>query len=718
MKMDGEIKSAPDLVDNSGCAALAMLLGVHGIAADESQLRHALGEADAEGGADLVRLARQFPGVRAKALSGQAQVLDRLPLPALVRDAQGWFVLGSLGGGSFLRQRPGGPLEPIAGEELAAQCTGEVVLLTERTPAGGHARFDVRWFIPQIIRYRRPIIEVLGITLALNLLGLATPLLFQNVIDKVLAHNTMTTLVVLTFGMAAVALWEVMFSWIRTRVFSETSQKIDVELGARIFRHMLALPLSYFEQRRVGDTVTRVRQIETIREFLTNASLSVLIDPIFTIVFLIAMVLYSPALTGIVLLSLVAYAGISLLVTRPMRAALDDKFNEGAASNALLVESVTAIQTVKASAIEPQWQRRWERQLAAYSTASQRAINIGNSGSEAIQLVSKITFVAILFFGAQSVIAGALSIGGLVAFNMFAQRVSGPVLRMAQLWSEFQQVRVAVERMGDLLNAQPEAMGTGLPPLPPIAGHIVFDAVDFAYAPQTAPVLDGLSLNIAPGEMLGIVGSSGSGKSTLTKLVQRLYVPQRGRVLIDGFDLADVDPASLRRQIGLVLQENILFNGTVRDNIALAQPSLSQAEVQSAARMAGAHAFITKLPQGYDTPIVERGANLSGGQRQRIAIARALAANPRILVLDEATSALDAESEEIVQTNLCAMAAGRTVLIVAHRLSAVRQCDRIIVLEQGRIVETGTHDALLLSGGRYADLHARQAGPRPERKAA
>lgn len=717
MKMDGEIKSAPAAAD-SGCAALALLLGVHGIAADAAQLRHALGEIAAEGGADLVRLARQFPGIRAKALSGQAQVLDRLPLPALVQDAQGWFVLGSLGGGSFLRQRPGGPLEPIAGEELAAQCTGEVVLLTERTPAGALARFDVRWFIPQIIRYRRPILEVLGITLALNLLGLATPLLFQNVIDKVLAHNTMTTLIVLTFGMAAVALWEVMFSWIRTRVFSETSQKIDVELGARIFRHMLALPLSYFEQRRVGDMVTRVRQIETIREFLTNASLSVLIDPIFTIVFLIAMALYSPALTGIVLLSLIAYAFISLLVTQPMRTALDDKFNEGAASNALLVESVTAIQTVKASAIEPQWQRRWERQLAAYSAASQRAINIGNSGSEAIQFVSKITFVAILFFGAQSVIAGALSIGGLVAFNMFAQRVSGPVLRMAQLWSEFQQVRVAVERMGDLLNAQPEAMDRGLPPLPPVTGHIFFDAVDFAYAPQTAPVLDGLSLDIAPGEMLGIVGSSGSGKSTLTKLVQRLYIPQRGRVLIDGFDLADIDPASLRRQIGLVLQENILFNGTVRDNIALAQPSLSQADVQSAARMAGAHDFISKLPQGYDTPIVERGANLSGGQRQRIAIARALAANPRILVLDEATSALDAESEEIVQANLCAMAAGRTVLIVAHRLSAVRQCDRIIVLEQGRIVETGTHDALLCSGGRYADLYARQAGKRPERKAA
>ncbi len=705
-------------VNDSGLTALAALLAVHHVAADPDQLAHKLGHEGVASGDDLVRLARLFPGVRARRLTDQTPRLARLPMPLLAKSVQGWCLLGQAGPGQFALQRPDGAIEIVDADMLNTRLTGEVILLAERPAAASAGRFDVRWFLPQIMRYRRPIAEVLGITLALNLLGLASPLLFQNVIDKVLANNTMGTLIVLSVGLFAVAIWEVMFGWIRTRVFSETSQKIDVELGARVFRHMLALPLSYFEERRVGDSVTRVRQIETIREFLTNASLSVLVDPIFTLVFLVAMAFYSPGLTIIVILSLIAYAAISLVVTGPMRAALDDKFNEGAASNALLVESVSAIQTVKASAIEPQWQQRWERQLAAYSAASQRAINIGNTGSEAIQLVSKLSFVAILFFGAKAVIAGALSVGGLVAFNMFAQRVSGPVLRMAQLWNEFQQVRVAVERMGDLLNAQPESQAATAQQMSPIKGRISFEQVNFAYAPGAPKVLDGVQLAIEPGMMLGIVGSSGSGKSTLTKLLQRLYAPSEGRVLIDGIDIAEVDPVSLRRQIGVVLQDNVLFNRTVRENIALAKPGMSGAEVIAAAKLAGAHEFITRLPQGYETELVERGANLSGGQRQRIAIARALAADPRILLLDEATSALDAESEEIVQANLQAMAQGRTVIIIAHRLSAVRQCDRIIVMEQGQIIEAGNHDALVMIGGRYADLHARQSGLRLERKVA
>ncbi|MFN5758205.1 MAG: type I secretion system permease/ATPase [Sphingomonadaceae bacterium] len=711
----------PDQEDTA-LAALAALIGLQGVSVDAAQLRHNLGHARAPNGADLVRLARQVPRIRAKYLTGQSGKMDRLPLPVMARMSFGWVLVGAAAAGTYIVQRPGAMIEPWDENRLAQHWSGEVLLLTERKSAASAGHFDLRWFLPQIVRYRKPIGEVLLITLALNLLGLASPMLFQNVIDKVLAHNSMTTLMVLTIGLFAVALWEVMFGWIRTRVFSETSQKIDVELGARIFRHMLALPLSYFEARRVGDTVTRVRQIETIREFLANASLTVLVDPLFTLVFLVAMAFYSPALTGIVILSLIAYAAISLLVTGPMRRALDDKFNEGAASNALLVESVSAIQTVKASAIEPQWQHRWERQLAAYSAASQRAINLGNLGSESIQLISKLSFVALLFFGAKAVIAGTLSVGGLVAFNMFAQRVSGPVLRMAQLWNEFQQVRVAVERMGDLLNATPEsAVGnttSGQAQMPRIQGHIAFEHVHFAYGPDLPAVLENVHLQIEPGMMLGIVGSSGSGKSTLTKLLQRLYAPSQGRVLIDDIDIADVDAASLRRQIGVVLQENILFNQSVRENISLAHPALPPADIVAAAKLAGAHDFITRLPQGYDTLLVERGANLSGGQRQRIAIARALAADPRILLLDEATSALDAESEEIVQANLRDMAVGRTVVIIAHRLSAVRSCDRIIVMEQGRIVEAGGHEALLSIGGRYADLHARQTGLAPERKAA
>ncbi len=704
--------------NDTGLEALVALLAVHGVAADAQQLRHELGHGDPPTAEDLLRLAKQQPGMRVKLLNDQKSRLAHVPLPALGSGPEGWFLIGALASDGVLIHRPGRDIEKVDRHTLDEIWSGDLILLTQRQSAAPFTNFDIRWFIPQVVRYRKPIGEVLLITLALNLLGLASPLLFQNVIDKVLAHNTMTTLMVLTIGMVAVALWEVAFSWIRTRVFSETSQKIDVELGARIFRHMLALPLTYFEQRRVGDTVTRVRQIETIREFLTNASLSVLVDPIFTLVFLVAMFFYSPALTLIVLISMVAYAAVSLTITRPMRDALDDKFNEGAASNALLVESVSAMQTVKASAIEPQWQHHWEKQLAAYSAASQRALNVGNLGSEAIQLISKLSFVAILFFGAKAVIAGALSVGGLVAFNMFAQRVSGPVIRMAQLWSEFQQVRVAVERMGDLLNATPEVRPLGGVPMPVMQGQIVFENVAFRYADGSPRVVDAIDLQIEPGTMLGIVGSSGSGKSTLTKLLQRLYTPEEGRILVDDLDIAQVDPAQLRRQIGVVLQENVLFSRSVRDNIALANPAMRQSDVIAAARMAGAHDFIMKLPQGYDTPIVERGSNLSGGQRQRIAIARALAVNPRILVLDEATSALDAESEEIVQNNLQKIATGRTVLIVAHRLSAVRQCDKIIVMENGRIAEAGSHEALLSIGGRYAELYNRQMGVHHGRKAA
>ena len=414
----------------------------------------------------------------------------------------------------------------------------------------------------------------------------------------------------------------------------------------------------------------------------------------------------------VVALTLPAYVIVSVMVTKPLRARLDEKFERGAANNALLVESVSGMQTVKAAAVEPQWQDGWERQLAGYSAASQRVINIGNSGSQAVQLISKLSLGAILYFGAKEVIAGNLTVGGLVAFNMFAQRVSGPVIRMAQLWQDFQQVGISIERLGDILNAPVEPGAGSRTALPALKGHIRFEGVKFRYGLDGPWTLDDIDFDLAAGATLGIVGSSGSGKSTLTKLLQRLYVPAKGRIFIDGVDIAQLDPAWLRRQIGVVLQENLLFNRSIRENIALSHPAMPLEQVMAAAQLAGAHEFIVGLPQGYDTLIEERGVNLSGGQRQRIAIARALVTQPRILILDEATSALDAESEEIIQKNLKAMAQGRTVLIIAHRLSAIRQCDCIMTMERGTIVERGTHDELLRQNGRFADLHRRQAGVR------
>lgn len=708
--LDGSPSAAPSSCDAS-LTAFATLLAVHGISASPDQLRHSLGHAQAASATDLLRLASRFPEVRARVVRAPLEQLSRFPFPALAEGALGWFLIGRVGEAGALIQLPGRPPSRIERDELRAIWSGQLLLMTTREAAGvASGRFDVRWFIPQIVKYRRLIAEVLLVTLAINILGLASPLFFQNVIDKVLVHNTSSTLTVFATGFAVVSIWEVCFGWLRTRLYSETGQKIDIELGTALFRHLLSLPIGYFETRRTGDTVTRVRQLETVREFLTNASISVLVDPLFTVVFLAVMWLISPPLLLIVLSSIVGYAVVSVLFTKPMRLRLDEKFDRGAANNALLVESVAGMQTIKAAAIEPRWQQQWERQLAAYSTASQHVVNLGNSGSQAVQLISKLSMVAILYLGAREVIAGTLTVGGLVAFNMFAQRVSGPVLKLAQLWQEFQQVRISIERLGDVLNVPTERGTESRTALPELKGSIRFEHVSFRYKPDAPLTLDEVSLDLGSGESLGIVGSSGSGKSTLTKLLQRLYTPIAGRILLDGVDIAQIDPVWLRRQIGVVLQENLLFSRSVRDNIALADPALPMDRIIAAAELAGAHEFILRLPQGYDTPVEERGVNLSGGQQQRIAIARALVTQPRVLVFDEATSALDAESEEVIQRNLRAIAHGRTLLVIAHRLSAVRQCDRILTLEQGRVVETGTHSELLVRGGRYADLHGRQFG--------
>ncbi|NGX99517.1 MAG: type I secretion system permease/ATPase, partial [Candidatus Afipia apatlaquensis] len=519
------------------------------------------------------------------------------------------------------------------------------------------------------------------------------------------------TLEILIIGLVTIAIFEAILGALRTYLFAHTTNRIDVELGARLFRHLISLPLAYFQTRRAGDSVARVRELENIRNFLTSSALSLVIDLVFTFVFLGVMFVYSPMLTWIVLGAFPFYIAISAAATPPFRRSLDEKFRRGAENQAFLVESIVGMETLKAMAVEPQMQRRWEEQLAGYVAASFRVLNLGNVASQAVQFVSKLVTAAILFLGAKLVIDGSLTVGELVAFNMLASRVNVPVLRLAQVWQDFHQARLSVERLGDILNTRPESSTTAhRAALPPIRGEITFEHVGFRYRIDGQQVLHDVQFHVSAGQFVGIVGPSGSGKSTLAKLIQRLYVPEAGRVLIDGVDLAMVDTAWLRRQVGVVLQEDMLFNRSVRDNIALADPTLSMDQIINAATLAGAHEFILQLPEGYDTLVGERGCSLSGGQRQRIAIARALVTDPRILIFDEATSALDYESERIVQYNMRRICERRTAIVIAHRLSTVRRADRILTIDRGRLVEDGTHEELIHTNGRYATLHDIQAG--------
>ncbi|MDP2025830.1 type I secretion system permease/ATPase [Sulfuriferula sp.] len=696
---------------DTGLSCLVMLARIHQIAADPDQLAHQFKTSGEPFEQTDILLAAKHLGLQAKLVMTSIERLDRTPLPAMAVDkAGGYFILARFEADKALIHDPKAERpQVVSREELLARWSGELILFTSRASMIGEmAKFDFSWFIPAVVKYRKLLGEVLLVSFVLNLFALVTPLFFQVVMDKVLVHHGLTTLDVIAAGLLVVSIFEVALSGLRSYVFAHTTSRIDVELGARLFHHLLHLPLGYFQARRVGDSVARVRELENIRAFLTGNAITVVLDVLFSVVFIAVMLFYSGWLTLVVLASLPLYFGIALLVTPLLRARLHEKFNRGAENQAFLVETVSGIDTLKSMAVEPQMQRRWDNQLASYVSASFKTATLSTWAHESTNLIGKLVTVATLWLGARLVIDGQLSVGQLIAFNMLAGRVAQPIMRLAQLWTDFQQTGISVQRLGDILNAPTEAAGAKSS-LPPIVGRITFDQVLFRYRPDTPEVLKGISLDIQPGEVIGIVGRSGSGKSTLAKLIQRLYVPERGRVLVDGLDLTLADASSLRRQIGVVLQDNVLFNRTLRENIALADPGAPLEQVIQAAKLAGAHEFILELPEAYDTMVGEHGSTLSGGQRQRIAIARALMTQPRILIFDEATSALDYESERIIQNNMQAICQGRTVIVIAHRLSAVRHANRIVVMDHGQIVEIGSHAELLQhEAGHYSRLHRLQ----------
>lgn len=698
---------------DSGLGSLALVFAFSGAPFDQDRARRdflAPGkQADIN---DLLRVAKSL-GYKAAKRRSSIDRLAALTLPVVAkrRDST-FFVIGKRSEKGVFVGLAGGPPVEWTLEELSSAWSGEVLLVTRRDGlTAGAVHFGLSWFLPIVKRFRAILAEVLVVSVFIQLIALVAPLFSQVVIDKVLVHRGLTTLEVICIGLLGVNIADALLNWLRSYTFAHTTSRMDAVLGAQLFSHLVALPIGYFESRPTGQTVARVRELENIRQFITSSALTLLIDVVFSLIFLVVMFFYSAKLTLIVVIAIPCYALISLLITPALKQRVQEKFQRGAANQSMLVESLAGMQTIKAMAVEPQVKRRWEEQLAGYIGSSLRVVTLGAAGAQLVNLVSKLTSAAILWFGAQAVIANSLTIGEFVAFNMLSQQISGPVLRLAQLWQDFQQFQLSIERLGDIINSPTEnAMVSAKQNPPPIRGDLRFDNISFRYKPGGQEILRNLSLDIKAGEVVGVVGRSGSGKSTLTKLLQRLYLPEQGRVFVDGVDVALLDPSWLRRQIGVVLQENVLFNRSIRENIALADPATPIEHVMRAAQLAGAHDFILELQHGYDTVLEERGANLSGGQRQRIAIARALLSNPRILIFDEATSALDYESERIIQNNMRAICQGRTVLIVAHRLSTVRQADRILVMEKGRLAEQGSHDELLVQNGLYANLVRQAAG--------
>jgi subfamily B ATP-binding cassette protein HlyB/CyaB len=664
---------------------------------------------------NLVLLAKQN-GIKARLSEIKRNNIKKLPLPCIINDKDGQFFIlarlaSTLDGGESDKALIHEPQQirprviPI--EELLEriQC-GQVISLAVR--GQDNKKFGVAWFIPVIMKYRSMLSQVLLAAFVIQLLALTTPLFFQIVTDKVLTHHSTSTLNVVAIGLLFCTLFDWLLNIARAYLFTHTTNRVDVELSSKLFRHLINLPYPYFQHRRIGDTVARVRELENLRSFLTNTGITTLLDVLFSAVFLAIMLYYSLQLSAIVFATIPAYAILSFGVTPVLRARLQTKFAANSESHSFLVESLNGVQTIKSMGAENLWCRKWDERLSSYILASFRAFVLGNFAGNTVSLISKLSTVAILYFGAKLVISGDMTVGALIAFNMFANHISSPIIRMAQIWTDFQQVQISMDRVRDIFDF-PQEVQDAAQMSPKLTGAISFKNVSYRYSADLPDVIHDLSFSIPAGKIIGIVGKSGSGKSTLSKLMQKIYLPTEGTITIDGHNLNSVSASTIRRQISVVMQDSFLFAGTVRENIAIGDPAADIDRIIAVAKLAGAHEFICDLPGSYDAAIGENGTSLSGGQRQRLALARALFTNPRILIMDEATSSLDYESEHLIRNNLFEISKGRTVIIIAHRLTTVRDADKIFVLDKGNIVEAGHHEELLRTdGGHYAKLYSFQ----------
>jgi HlyB family type I secretion system ABC transporter len=673
----------------------------------------------------------EMMGLQAQLANVPVPSLKRLQLPVLIRWQQSFAVLYEVTSKGVVLGVPEVGIVQRQPDELVAnsrQTIGEddgdltanhqglstidqiQVLLLQPTAHTPKQKFGLSWLLPFISRYRRVFIEVLLASFFVQLFGLANPLMTQVIIDKVLVQNSANTLQILGLFLVVIAGFEALLSSLRTYLLVDTTNRIDLALGSELINHLLRLPLRYFERRPVGELASRMGELENIRQFLTNTALSVVMDSMFSVVYIVVMVIYSPLLSLVALATLPIFVGMTTLVSPLVRRQLRTKAERNAQSQSYLVEVLSGIQTVKAQNIELRSRWQWQERYARYVSAGFKTVLTSTAANSSSQFLSKLSSLLVLWVGAYLVLQGKLTLGQLIAFRIIAGYVTSPLLRLTQLWQSFQETALSLERLGDIIDTPAEAAEDDQHniALPAIEGNVTYENVSFRFNPSGALNLNNINLELPAGAFVGIVGMSGSGKSTLMKLLPRLYPLESGRILIDGYDISKVELYSLRRQVGIVPQDSLLFDGTVQENIALNCPDASTDAIIAAAKVAAAHDFIMSLPNGYNTRVGERGSALSGGQRQRIAIARTILQNPRLLILDEATSALDYESERQVCLNLAEAFKNRTVFFITHRLSTIRNANVILMMDHGIVVEQGTHQELMTRKGHYYCLYRQQ----------
>jgi len=655
----------------------------------------------------------EMMGIGAQLIQIQAQGVPRLKAPALIQWQDSFAVIYEISEKQLKIAIPEEGLRRRTPKEFTETwgAEGQVLLLQPR-PEAQKEKFSLRWFLPAIKKHRKVLIEVFIASFLVQLFALANPLATQVIIDQVIKDRSDSILHSVGLLLLVVAIFEALLTYIRTILFVDTTNRIDISLGAEVINHMLRLPLNYFDNRRVGELAGRVNELENIRQFLTGTALTVVLDALFSLFYIAFMLVYSVPLTMVALSTIPLFAVLTLIVSPIVQRQLRTKAERHADTQSYLVEVLSGIQTVKAQTIELKSRWNWQEKYARYVSAGFKTVLTFSTASALSGFFNKLSGLLLLWVGAAMVIANPpqLTLGQLIAFRIIAGYVTSPLLRLVQLWQNFQETALSMERLSDILDAHPEAdesNSTNIA-MPPVIGAVKYENLSFRFNPNGPLQLVNVNLEFAPGTFVGIVGQSGSGKSTLMKLLQRLYEPTAGRIQIDDYDIAKVELYSLRRQLGMVLQDTLLFNGTIRDNISLTNPEATDEDIIEAAKVAVAHDFIMSLANGYNTVVGERGSSLSGGQRQRLAIARTVLQNPRMLILDEATSALDYHSERQVCDNLEKAFHDRTVFFITHRLTTVKNADLILMMDQGSVVEQGSHKELMAMKGRYYCLYQQQ----------